>query len=241
MAGRKAHIIFDAKLTSQVHRQPRAMAFDPSGISTAFGVPAHDNRIMEMGTRSRGSLLQDMDRSLAGALEGENLDRMIQGFVSQLNTNLDSDFASGMTQRVDLCAWAKSHYTLASIPYLFGTRILDDWPTISDDFWNYDRHLIPLMLPFPAFARNEAEQARRKMLDGMKRWEARALQHRPLPDTQKSAPEWDEYWGDQLTRERHRILLDHGITQDGRAGYQLGLMWALVYSHPIPIPLPFPT
>lgn len=226
MAGRRAHIIFDAKLTSQVHRQPRALTFDPSGISTAFGVPEHDNRMMDDSTGQGRSLLQDMDHSLVGALEGDNLDRMIKGFVSQLNANLDAQFGSNVEQQLDLCAWAKKQYTLASIPYLFGTRILDDWPTISEDFWHYDRYLISLILPIPGFARRDAEQARRKMLDGMRRWEARALQHRPLADIQKSNPGWDEYWGERLTRERHHVLLNHGITADGRTGHQLGLMWA---------------
>lgn len=234
LAGRHAHIIFDSKLVGQVHRQPKTMTFEPTGINVAFGVPQADNEIM-MSKESDPvegdcSGYQDLHNSLIGTLEGKNLERMIQFFINQLNKNLDHEFAAGSqrahSEPVDLCAWVKRHYTLAAIPYLFGTRILDMWPSLNEDFWQFDSHLIGLTLPLPAFANRKGNHARQKMIDGIRCWEDRATTNRPLPQMQKTDPEWDDYWGERLTRERYRLLLERGLSERGRAGFHLGLLWA---------------
>ncbi|OKP12945.1 Cholesterol 7-alpha-monooxygenase [Penicillium subrubescens] len=234
LAGRRAHIIFDSKLVSQVHRLPKTITFEPTGINVAFGVPHEDNEIMMSKISDRGegdySGYQDLHNSLIGTLEGENLERMIQFFITQLNKNLDREFASDCqrahSEPVDLCALVKRHYTLAAIPYLFGTRILDMWPTLNEDFWHFDSHLMGLTLPLPAFANRKGNHARQKMIDGIRCWEDRATTNRPLPQVEKTDPDWDDYWGERLTRERYRLLLERGLSERGRAGFHLGLLWA---------------
>ncbi|EER43368.1 conserved hypothetical protein [Histoplasma capsulatum var. duboisii H88] len=245
MAGNNLYTIFDPKLAREVDRRPKVFTFDPVVllVNKAFGAPQADLNILERGylgstqrttSNSDGQgIIAKLHRQHFPYLNGPNLPAMISKFSASLSANLENVFqrkgscdTSDAWITLDFREFLMRQFTLASIPMLMGTRILEIWPQAFEDIWEFDSWALVLTMNLPSIFTPEAAASRDAMVSALERWEEEASRHRKFEDVESEDPAWDEYWGARLVRQRHRTFLNNGISKRGRAVFHLGLLWA---------------
>ncbi|EEQ86297.1 uncharacterized protein BDCG_01417 [Blastomyces dermatitidis ER-3] len=241
MAGNYLYTVFDTKLASQIDRRPKLFTFDPIVllVNKAFGAPQADLKILEKGpTGPNGAgdgqgLIPELHRQHIPGLSGINLPPMVSKFNEVLTASLEQAFSmkeshgnSGTWKTLDFNEFLMRHYTLASIPMIMGTRLMEVWPQAYEDLWEFDSWALALTTNLPGIFIPEAAASRSAMVSVLERWEEEATKHRKFEDVESEDPAWDEYWGARLMRQRHRTFLNNGISKRGRAVFHLSLMWA---------------
>ncbi|PGH12922.1 hypothetical protein AJ80_06527 [Polytolypa hystricis UAMH7299] len=242
VAGQHFYVVLDPKLVALIYRRPKFFTFEPFVVLAGriFGSSKHDLDILKMGTRGvkHGPDYHDDGKRLAWELhaqlplhlEGPNLVCMVSKFVETLYANLDKEFpkgqgASGQWVTLDLCEFVKRHMTMASIPSLYGSRIVDMWPRLYEDFWEFDAVMQILLLDLPDVLLPTAAARRKLMLQKLIEWEDQASKYKSIEEIEAEDPDWDEYWGARLLRARYRAAAKNGISKAGRGPFQLGLIW----------------
>ncbi|OJD17705.1 hypothetical protein AJ78_02230 [Emergomyces pasteurianus Ep9510] len=244
IAGNYLYTIFDTKLASQIDRRPKLFAFDPVVlfVNRAFGAPQADLDVLGKGlpTHTHGSndksdqgMIPELHRQHFPYLNGPTLPPMVFKFCEVLTASLENAFpkkggydTDGLWVKLDLKEFAIRRFTLASIPMLMGTRLLEVWPQAYEQFWKFDSKALELTTNLPNMLMKEAVAIREAMISVLERWEEEASKHRKFEDVESEDPAWDEYWGARLVRQRHRTFLNNGISKRGRAVFHLGVMWA---------------
>ncbi|KAK2742466.1 hypothetical protein FQN57_005357 [Myotisia sp. PD_48] len=244
-AGKSCYVVTDPKLSSYIYR--RQTIFDFSAVSALtmrmFGTPnvdaalvrksfpevlhTPDKNEIDDGTRINDEFRVGTPKFLGGA----NLAAMMAKFDNKLRHNIEHEFPKnkegtpGEWQVVDFCEMAKRHFTLASIPSLFGSRIMEVWPRVYEDLWEFDDHIFTLALSLPRLLNWKAWTARQRCLDGLVAWEQAAVKGYPIEKAVSEDCDWDEFWGTRIIRARHMTMMKNKISPPGRASMHLGLLW----------------
>ncbi|OJD22907.1 hypothetical protein ACJ73_05743 [Blastomyces percursus] len=241
MAGNYLYTVFDTKLASQIDRRPKLFTFDPIVllVNKAFGAPQADLKILEKGLPGPNGagdgqgLLPELHRQHFPGLSGINLPSMVSKFSEVLAASLENAFPrkpsygnNDTWKTLDFNEFLMRNFTLASIPMLMGTRLMEVWPQAYEDLWEFDSWALALTTNLPGIFIPQAAASRNAMVCVLERWEEEATKHRKFEDVESEDPAWDEYWGARLMRQRHRTFLNNGISKRGRAVFHLGVMWA---------------
>ena len=179
----------------------------------------------------------ELNHQYSAYLEGKHLVQMVSKFTEGLMTNLEKEFAtdgifgnSGDWVTLDFCDFSRRQFTLASIPSLYGSHILEIWPGAYEEFFDFDAHAHSLLLDLPRVLLPTAFAKRDKILSVLGRWEDDAYKYRDFQSIEVADPDWDEYWGSRLIRARHRAFLKNGISKAGRCAEELALLWGYCLS-----------
>ncbi|PGH32394.1 hypothetical protein GX50_04819 [[Emmonsia] crescens] len=244
IAGNYLYIVFDTKLATQIDRRPKIFTFDPIIllVNRAFGAPRADLDALgnglpgpTHGPNDKGGaqgMIPELHRQHFPYLNGPTLPPMLSKFSEVLTASLENAFprkscgTDDSWVRLDFKECAMRHFTLASIPMLMGTRLMEVWPQAYEDIWEFDSCALALTTNLPSIFMPEAAASRKAMVSVLERWEEEASKHRKFEDVESEDPAWDEYWGARLVRQRHRTFLNNGISKRGRAVFHLGVMWA---------------
>ncbi|PGH03085.1 hypothetical protein GX51_04272 [Blastomyces parvus] len=245
IAGNYLYTVFDTKLASQLDRRRKLFTFDHIIllVNKGFGAPQADLKILEKGLPGLShspngegggqGLLLELHRQYFPCLSGINLPPLISKFSEVLTTSLANVFPRGKSyestdswKTVDLNEFLMRHLTLASLPMLMGTRLMEVWDRAYEDLWEFDSLALTLTTNLPDIFRPEAAASRSTMISVLERWEEEASKHRKFEEVESEDPAWDEYWGARLMRQRHRTFLNNGISKRGRAVFHLGVLWA---------------
>lgn len=234
-------MIFDPKLASQVFRRPKLFAMEAFIVESfkAFGTPPSDMDAMRMGVPGLDQkpgykddgrrVWKEMSQMIVEHLDVHHSSKMATTFLNILSKNLDKEFPkkgnSGEWITVDLKSFIMRHYLLASISSLFGTHMLDNWPTVYEDFWSYDYYTSIHLSGIPEIFAPKAYAIRTKLLSILRQWERDAKESKDVDQILAENVEWDENWGAQLMQRRTKYSIDNGISEQGRAAKQLSLLW----------------
>ena len=194
-------------------------------------------RIWERGTwghelpPGEKGLYHDLHYMLPEELTGAGLENITNMFVRCLRakirqhvTDLGKDGES-----VGLVQWVKRVVTEASSEAMFGTKFMEAWPLLYEDYWAFDPKIQSLMFGLPRWMNRRAYQARDRCLSKIKDWERSAhmaAAEGVAPPLKDMTTVWDEHWGMKLVRRRLQILCDRGVSADGRAMTMIGLLFA---------------
>jgi hypothetical protein len=153
---------------------------------------------------------------------------MTSKFMSLLSSNLDLAFplsSSSDWREMDLVQFIKKQYTLASIASLFGTKILEDGKgdEIYAWLWAFDPHVSTLITQLPDILIRHAARSREWGIKMLIEWERAAKA--ATSDAGEEGRIWDENWGLAFCKERARVSEEAGISERGRAAFQLALLW----------------
>jgi ATP-binding cassette subfamily D (ALD) long-chain fatty acid import protein len=234
----------DRRLVSLIYRRPRSFTFDPLLLigMEVFGATKADINVMKIGmpgvehgpgyTDDGRRMAVELHQQLAPNLEGKIMFGMVSRFTEGLMANLEEEFTangkfgtSGDWVAMDFCNFAKRHFTIASIPSLFGSHLMKVWPRAYEDFWEFDENLPKLLLNLPRTFIPAAYEARDRALYALRRWQADAEKYRHFKSVEMADPDWDEYWGTRLVRARHGTCLKNGISKRGRPAFELAMLW----------------
>ncbi|EEP81767.1 predicted protein [Uncinocarpus reesii 1704] len=241
VGGRHYYTILDAKLAGQIFRRPKPFAMEPFIVASheAFGTPKADTEVMKMGIpglehecgyRDDGRRIwHTLGKMIQEHLGVEGSIHMAQTFLGQLSDDLQKVFPKQLKSTewvtLDLRSFIMKHYLHASAASLFGTHLLDLWPTISEDFWAYDEYTKIHLAQIPEILAPKSYDCRRKILKILLQWEKDARDNRNLDKLIAEDAAWDEYWGARLMHHRTKYTAESGLSPEARASMGLVFLW----------------
>lgn len=256
IAGRHLYLIFDAKLASQVYRRSQSFDFDPIHLLVwdFVDAPKSDVQIAKMGTQDGKKdssihddgrrVLHDFNALSAANLRGEPLDMLTRKFMEVLCEEIDRMFPeksfNGRDEdeggsegedgwkTVDLGKVVKHIWTRASITALCGSYIYSVWPDVDTWMWDWDTGIPTIMTKMPRLLFPKPYQVRAQGLKMSEKWEAevRRAETEGKVDL-RDGKSWNPYWGHPFNRERMELLRKAGISERGRAGHTISLLWGV--------------
>ncbi|SPO01744.1 related to cytochrome P450 7B1 [Cephalotrichum gorgonifer] len=122
----------------------------------------------------------------------------------------------------------------ASTVALAGPGVFDIDPEFAETFWAYDKDFMSLLYGLPRFLCRSGWQARDRCLETVRRYLEKGWQNIDWSATQDHNPNWEPNFGSKLVREREVAMDKYGITLQGRASFQMGLIWS-INSNAIPM------
>ena len=151
-------------------------------------------------------------------------------YMEILVRNIEADTSVGneWVEFTDLSTFTQNLVFPASTESLCGSALLSLNPTLTEDFWAFER-IIPQLLKFPRWLSPSAYRKRDKVLSMIKRWHAYGNERVDCSKVGNEDPVWEPFLGSKYVRERQRFL--QGIDMmdaDGRASEDLGLLFAYV-------------
>ncbi|KAH0545200.1 hypothetical protein FGG08_000654 [Glutinoglossum americanum] len=212
-------------VTQKILGLPRAdaekLSEDNSGRgATPFG---------EVG--QRGRIWQKIvDISHANLHNKESLCNFSDRWISEFLTNIE---AIGPRSReewieVPIYEFVRRPMLFASVVTIMGPRFLEECKTVEEDLWAFDRAFVTLLVGAPRFLCRQGWDARNRLLAAISRWLARAWDEFDWQDEKAKSLEWEENFGHKIVRERELALAAYGLSLDGRATFEFGLLWASV-------------
>ena len=169
------------------------------------------------------------NRAARRYMAGENGIRAGEGYLQILSRNLSANTSvrDEWIEAADLWLFIQDLVFPASTESICGSAILALNPTLTEDFWAFEKNIPTLLKQLPRWLAPGAYRSRDKMLGIIKRWHAYANERTDFNKVGSEDPEWDPYLGLKYMRERQRFL--HNIDTmdaDGRASEDLGFLFA---------------
>ena len=241
LGGRSLYVVLDGPLAGDVYKRSREFSFEPFALRAtwAFGATAADMRVVEDGKKGgslraskqleKRNVMEELHAMLPEELSSDALEALTQQFTGVLRQRLRRSVQelslTGEQPKIDLVKFLKQVLTLASLETLFGTRFVERWGSLYEDYWAFDAKVPSLVLGLPSWLNPKAHAARERCLAIIQAWEREASENCPLEEVDDSEP-WNKTWGMRLVRRRLRILRECGISSRGRAMGILTLMFA---------------
>ena len=127
-----------------------------------------------------------------------------------------------------LYAWLQDRMFKASTTAFMGSRLLEVYPELREDFFVFDRHPLTMFFRVPKLLSPEAYNVREKALSGLVRWQQQMQEEcksNPLdPDCDVN---WEPLYGSRANRARQQYYASRSLNTRSRAGMDLGFLFAL--------------
>ena len=114
----------------------------------------------------------------------------------------------------------------ASTIALAGPGVFDIDPDFTETFWTYDTDFMSLLYGMPRFLCRRGWLARDRCLETVRQYLEKAWGSIDWSTTQEKDLSWESNFGSKLVREREVAMEKYGISLQGRASFQMGLIWS---------------
>lgn len=161
-------------------------------------------------------------------LAGANGVKIGQRYMETLSRNISADTSIKVdwTELPDLWYFVRILVFPASTETLFGSFFLSLNPTLTEDFWAFDRSVPTLLKGLPYWLNPMAYKSRDNMLRAVKKWHTFAIEHSDFSRIGPNDPDWDPYFGTKYVKARQKFLHEVNVMNpDGRASEDLGLLF----------------
>ena len=208
-------------------------------MKNAFGCPSHLVDLfkprMSSGkpeskstSRPEENIEYLIHRAVNTSFSGAHLEALTARFQDYLVKQIEdsaSEIGSDWTVFPDLTSFVEKHVFEAAIRSTFGTYIFSLNPTLTEDFWDFNRSVGVLFMGLPQWINPAAHRRREKMLKNLERWQKYAREHCDIASL--GDVEWEPYYGTKFSRERQNFLTKRGILDEtARASENFAFIWA---------------
>ncbi|KAK6823004.1 Cytochrome P450 [Apiospora arundinis] len=223
---------FSVRVLEKVKKFPREdgarMEADTSGSSA---VPFHN---VPESSRIWRAIHCNYDSNLTGS---DSVSILTTRFVSLFREELDRITTPENDAWTAGCvnSLLEDKMFRASTRTLVGDAIFDISPSFTSDFWDYDKNFMYFLYGLPRFLFPSAWKARERVFDAVKGYIAQAWTHLdPRHADGCGGLDFDDHFGSRLVRTREAMYANYGLSLDGRAASEMGLIWS-INSNAIPM------
>ncbi|OCK85342.1 cytochrome P450 [Lepidopterella palustris CBS 459.81] len=163
-------------------------------------------------------------------LKTSAVDEMTSKFTEVLRAELETELTGGDDEikEVGLYAWLQEHMFKASTTAFMGSRILEIYPELREEFFDFDRVMLSLLMGIPKFIIPDAHEVRTKVLDGMERFHLKIDEERKGKVVDPDGDiNWEPTFGSRANRARQVYYERRGLETRTRAGLDLGMLFGL--------------
>lgn len=160
-------------------------------------------------------------------LSGKHLQAMSERYLAILKSRLVKLEipTDSWTEISDFYAWLQSQVTPSVIEALMGSRILEIYPDIVEDFWKFEHQVANYSRGLPRWVIPSAYKTRDRLLANIKAWSQLANRKSDYTQHGEEGPEWDEFFGTKFIKAREDYLRKYGMDDGAIASEHLGLLF----------------
>jgi hypothetical protein len=248
LGGETTHILFDptALLALFKERKPNRDKFNDQLVMNSLGLsraevsrlygqdepsPKYDENGKDVSAKKR----QD-DIWHEFLMKTENVNELMTEFRRLFQGSVDEDerLKNNKALEIGITEWMRSHMFSASAVALLGSKVLEVYPELVDDFWPFDTAILALFFGLPkAMVRKEHEAADR-IISGMQKWhEVAKIETAGTPMDPSGPTAWEPCYGARVTRARQYFYKERKLSERSRAALDAGFLFGLA-SNAIP-------
>ncbi|KAF5710523.1 cytochrome P450 monooxygenase 3A7 [Fusarium mundagurra] len=243
-----AYLIHGTRNVQQVFRCSKELTFEEFALRVAQKVkrlPATDaalvakdisgsSRLPLTETREEDRIWRKFHEIYESHLIGSNaVSALTELFIDTMIDELCTVGTQGPIE-IGIDEFMKHHMFRASTIALAGRKVFDIDPNFADEFWAYDEDFMSLLYGIPKFLCRKGSNARDKCLETVKGYLDQGWKNLDWRACHEQNPDWEPNFGSKLVREREIAMEKYGIGLDGRASFQMGLIWS-INSNAIPM------
>jgi cytochrome P450 len=242
LGGQETHLIFSPSAVQALFRSKATTRelFNQQVVARSFGLSTEDvARLHGLDERGMRKDFEKPDLDPVHIHEAINNEKLLKSdAVNELTKEFSRVFrdevqtelsGKGQTREVGLYAFLRPLVFKASTIALMGEKILQSYPELEDDFFEYDNVMLDLFLGLPKTIIPKAFRIREKTIAGVLRWHNElAKEGRSTPTDPDGEVGWEPYYGSRTNRARQIFYEKIGLSMHGRAGLDLGMMFGLL-------------
>lgn len=239
LGGRETHVLFSQSAVQALFKN-RALGreeFNFDVVAKALGVPAvYTTQYYGYGEGVDPNLGMTPEEAQEHMnhewlLKNENANELAAIFARFLHNQVAKELSgpAGSTQEVSLYSWLRSLMFASSTNALMGSRLLEVYPELPRDFFDYDSYMLTLLFGIPKFFAPDAYASLDKVMAGMLRWHKIALEEcegRPASPLDSSL-KWEPIFGSRVNRARQNYYLARGLKSETGSRLDLGFIFGL--------------
>ncbi|KAK3169358.1 hypothetical protein OEA41_008741 [Lepraria neglecta] len=146
----------------------------------------------------------------------------------QVTSKLKGEGGEGKEKDDALYAWLQDMMFNASTTAFMGSRILEVYPNLREDFFNFDRVMLTMFFGIPKWLSPKAYNVREKTLGGLIEWQQQMQEEcKSNPADPDGDVDWEPVYGSRANRARQRYYASRGLNTRTRAGIDLGFLFGL--------------
>lgn len=180
-------------------------------------------------TRPEDRVFYLMHKATVDCLTGSHLVSSASSFQVALEKQIrDAPIGNERSEMPDLFKFLRPYISHSTVEAMCGSRFVTDFPKFVEDFWRFNSSMPKLLQGWPRWMAPKAWQARDRCIETMKSW-------------RKSSQNSHHFSGNMMIPQRWNYFSKmHGMSEDGVACSDLGILWGSVSSTPsLPLPLLF--
>lgn len=242
LGGNHTHILFSPNAVQALFkaRGQGRDGFNRQVAELAFGMERKEaTRFFGLGEgpdHTGMTPVQQQERMNTYLLDKKSVDELTAGFtrvlqeqlsVEELSSKGEADYAmEGKVER--LCSWLQTRMFQASTTVFMGSHILEVYPDLCADFWDFDAHVLTMFFRVPKFLNPTAYRVREKMLKRLTQWQEQM--HKECdgnPVDPDGDIDWEPIYGSRATRARQRYYASRGLNIKTRASIDFLYLFGL--------------
>lgn len=226
LAGQNAHIINSPDLVTKLFKTKGVSRerFNRDIMIKAMGLGVEDDR-KTYGNPEGGSLFGKANHDLNTdfLLSQGPVNVLTSKFMEVLEEELARSCEKGKELEVPFYEFLRERMFLSSTTALYGSEIVKMNPELSKYYWDFDNGVLARLYGVPKFMTPESYRSLDFMIDRWEQW-VKVVRSK-YGDEPPQGIEWDQLMGSLVVRQRHRMYHDFGLSDQGRASYDLGFMF----------------
>ena len=165
-------------------------------------------------------------------LEKKSVNELTAEFTRVLRGRLAEEFEDGkedaQEKEVELYAWLRNMMFKASTTAFMGSRLLEIYPNLPEDFFEFDRYMLTMFFRVPKLLSPTAYKVRERVLGGLIKWQQQMQKecNASIVDPDCDV-DWEPLYGSRANRARQRYYASRNLNTRTRAGFDLGFLFGL--------------
>lgn len=239
LGGQKTHILFSPSAIQALFkaRGPNRDDFNMDIMTKAFGLDRKEClRFFGVGEgpdhTGATPVIQQEHLHHRYLLEKKAVNGLTANFMRVLNDQIACEphgkGDEGKEKDVSLYAWLQEKIFVASTTALMGSRILEVYPSLQEDFFVFDRDMLTMFFGIPKWMSPKPYKAREKALHGLTKWQQQMQEEcKGEPKDPEGDTDWEPIFGSRVNRAKQRYYASRGMSLEARAGSDLGFLFGL--------------
>ncbi|KAL9114779.1 MAG: hypothetical protein Q9227_001459 [Pyrenula ochraceoflavens] len=159
---------------------------------------------------------------------GQSMWTMSETFVSIMQRDLEKlPIDNDWVEIPDLYHFLQQHVARSTIETIIGPSILEYYPSLPEDFWEFDHYIPSFTKCIPRIFMPSAFDVRKRLLEKIKCWQRNFLSETGLSNPDEMDPSSANAPVSSLMKAReHTYRKMHFMNEDSRASETLGLIFA---------------
>lgn len=138
-------------------------------------------------------------------------------FMEVFEARLESVKPGDDGLEIDLYAWLRDQLFHASTTALCGSKLLEMFPEMQEDFWHWDDGLLAMLFGTPRLFALQAYASRDKLVSQLEQWLSAGYAAGNIEEDK----DWEPSFGAKVVRKRHDYYKQQGMSLHAQAGADL--------------------